>query len=312
MSGAYQDVFTAVIRRFIRLVGEPAALRIARRVPGLVVAEDGQVLSFDESDPTGTLNLLIDSFEVVFGDIALTLSKQAAEPIAARVEPTLAELFGTSPPPVARLVLVDDHALFRSGIASVFDGQRDLQLVGQAGSVKDAIDLVTSLKPDLALLDFNLPDGTGLDALRGFRAAGSEVKTLFLTVYEDDEHLFSALRAGAVGYLPKNVRASDLLSRVRAVLAGEIGLLPAVAVRILKEFTGAPVAAGSESALPALTSRETEVVSALAHGATNREIARRFVISENTVKNHIRNVLTKLQLRNRREIVNYARRRGLS
>ncbi len=309
----YLDVFSAVIRRFIRLVGEPAALRIARRVPGLAVADDGRVTAFNELDPTGTLNLLIDSYEVVFGDIALTLSRQAAAPLVAKPELGLSETFGATPPPVARLVLIDDHALFRSGLASVFDGQPDLALVGQAGTVKDGVELVRATRPDLVLVDFNLPDGSGVDALRAFRADVPDVKAVFLTVYEDDEHLFAALRAGAVGYLPKNVRASDLLLRLRGVLRGEVGLLPAVAGRILKEFAHAPaIATGGDSAPPALTSREIEVVSALAQGATNREIARRFVISENTVKNHIRNVLAKLQLRNRREIVNYARRHGLS
>ncbi len=310
----YLDVFSAVIRRFIRLVGEPAALRIARRVPGLVVADDGRVTAFNELDPTGTLNLLIDSYEVVFGDIAFTLSRQAAEPLAARPELGLSETFGTAPPPpVARLVLIDDHALFRSGLASVFEGQPDLVLVGQAGTVSDGVELVRATRPDLVLVDFNLPDGSGVDALRAFRADVPDVKAVFLTVYEDDEHLFAALRAGAVGYLPKNVRASDLLLRLRGVLRGEVGLLPAVAGRILKEFAHAPgITTGGDAPTPALTSREIEVVSALAQGATNREIARRFVISENTVKNHIRNVLAKLQLRNRREIVNYARRHGLS
>lgn len=309
----YLDVFSAVIRRFIRLVGEPAALRIARRVPGLVVADDGRVTAFNELDPTGTLNLLIDSYEVVFGDIALTLSRQAAAPLVAGPELGLAESFGATPPPVARLVLIDDHALFRSGLASVFEGQPDLVLVGQAGTVKDGVELVRATRPDLVLVDFNLPDGSGVDALRAFRSDVPDAKAVFLTVYEDDEHLFAALRAGAVGYLPKNVRASDLLLRLRGVLRGEVGLLPAVAGRILKEFAHAPASAsGGDVAPPALTGREVEVVSALAQGATNREIARRFVISENTVKNHIRNVLAKLQLRNRREIVNYARRHGLS
>lgn len=305
----YLDVFTAVIRRFIRLVGEPAALRVARKVPGLVVADDGTATAYNTADPTGTLNLLIDSYEVVFGDIALTLSRQAA----AATDVGVAESLADDAPLMARLILVDDHALFRSGLASVFANQPDLQVLGQAGSVNEAITLAREVKPDLILMDFTLPDGTGLDALRIILTEQPEVKIVFLTVHDDNERLFAAIRAGAKGFLPKNVRAADLLQRVRGVLRGEVGLLPAVAARILKEFAMAPAANASAAVdQPTLTSREVEIVTALAQGATNREIARHFVISENTVKNHVRNVLSKLQLRNRREIVNYARRHGLT
>lgn len=304
----YREIFTAVIRRFIRLVGEPAALRVARKVPGLIVADDGAVLGYAEADPTGTLNSLIDSYEVVFGDIAVTLSRQAA----ASTDPALAELLGGAPPKVARLLLVDDHVLFRGGLASVFAHQPDLQVVGQAGSVQEGVSQARELKPDLILLDFTLPDGTGLEALRAILLDQPEVRVVFLTVHDDDERLFAALRAGAVGFLPKNVRAAELLQRVRGVLNGEVGLLPAVAARILREFAQTPSPAAVAADQPALTSREVEIVSALAQGATNREIAQKFVISENTVKNHVRNVLSKLQLRNRREIVNYARRHGLT
>lgn len=306
----YAEIFAAIIRRFIRLVGEPAALHVARKVPGLVVADDGQVLDYDQTDPTGTLNHLIDSYEVVFGDIALTLSRRATGPLTAQLP--LADNLGEPPPSVARLLLVDDHALFRSGLASVFANQPDLRLAGQAASVREALAMAREVCPDLILLDFSLPDGTGLDLLRALLPEQPAVRVIIITVHEDDERLFAALRAGAMGFLPKNVRAADLLDRVRGVLRGEVGLLPAVAARILREFAQAPAAlSGGASEMPALTSREVEIVSALAQGATNREIAHRFVISENTVKNHVRNVLAKLQLRNRREIVNYARRHGL-
>ncbi len=276
---SYREVLAAVIRRFIRLVGEPAALRVARKVPGLLIADDGSILGYNEADPTGTLNLLIDGYEVVFGDIAVTLSKQAA----ATTGPELVEHIGPPPPLTARLLLVDDHVLFRNGLASVFNYQPDFKVVGQAGSVREGLALARELKPDLILMDFTLPDGTGLDALR----------------------------AGALGFLPKNVRAADLLQRVRGVLRGEVGLLPAVAARILKEFASTPASTATADQ-PTLTTREIEIVAELAQGSSNREIANKFVISENTVKNHVRNVLSKLQLRNRREIINYARRHGIT
>ena len=305
---SYREVLAAVIRRFIRLVGEPAALRVARKVPGLVIADDGSILDYNEADPTGTLNLLIDGYEVVFGDIAVTLAKQAA----ATTDPELVDYIGPPPPLTARLLLVDDHVLFRNGLASVFNYQPDFKVVGQAGSVREGLALARELKPDLILMDFTLPDGTGLDALRAILVDQPAVKIVFLTVHDDDERLFAVLRAGALGFLPKNVRAADLLQRVRGVLRGEVGLLPVVAARILKEFASTPASTSASADQPTLTTREIEIVAELAQGSSNREIAHKFVISENTVKNHVRNVLSKLQLRNRREIINYARRHGLT
>ena len=134
---SYREVLAAVIRRFIRLVGEPAALRVARKVPGLVIADDGSILDYNEADPTGTLNLLIDGYEVVFGDIAVTLAKQAA----ATTDPELVDYIGPPPPLTARLLLVDDHVLFRNGLASVFNYQPDFKVVGQAGSVREGLAL---------------------------------------------------------------------------------------------------------------------------------------------------------------------------
>jgi two-component system NarL family response regulator len=214
---------------------------------------------------------------------------------------------------VTRLLLVDDHVLFREGLISLIAPQPDFHVIGQAGSVQEAVTLARQLRPDIILMDFILPDGTGLDATLAILAEMPGTRIVFLTVHEDDETLFAAIRAGAVGYLFKNTRSADLLKRLRAVTRGEAGISPAVALRILDEFskTTSPPAGGDEPAGTELTPREIEIIRELAQGASNREIARHLVISENTVKNHVRNVLAKLHLRNRREVVEYAQRHRL-
>ncbi len=217
-----------------------------------------------------------------------------------------------TPAKVVRLLLVDDHALFRSGLFSVLAPEPDFNVVGQAESVQEALALADRLRPDMVLMDFRLPDGTGVEATRAILAKEPATQIVFLTVNEDDDGLFAAVRAGAQGYLLKSVRAAVLLEQLRNVARGEPAIAPAMALRILKEFASAPAASapGATEAVD-LTAREVEVVRELANGATNREIANRFVISENTVKNHVRNVLAKLHLRNRREVAAFARAHGL-
>jgi len=169
------------------------------------------------------------------------------------------------------------------------------------------------LKPALMLMDISLPDGDGLGATQAILAAQPNTKIVFLTVHDDDERLFAAIRVGAMGYLLKNVRATELLQCLRSVARGEAGISPAIARRILEEFSHTPPPRPVQSAQATeLTAREREIVRELARGASNREIARKFVISENTVKNHVRNVLSKLRLRSRRDIADYAREHGLT
>jgi DNA-binding NarL/FixJ family response regulator len=196
---------------------------------------------------------------------------------------------------------------------SLIAPQPDFQVIGQAGSVQEAVEAARQLRPDIILMDFILPDGTGLEATLAILAEQPEAKIVFLTVHEDDETLFAGIRAGAVGFLFKNTRSAELLRRLRAVARGEAGISPGIALRILDEFskTTAPTASGGEPASTELTPREIEIIRELAKGASNRDIARHLVISENTVKNHVRNVLAKLHLRNRREVAEYARRHRL-
>lgn len=207
-----------------------------------------------------------------------------------------------------RILIVDDHVLIREGLVSVLSGQPDINVIGQAGSVQEAVEINSALTPDIILMDFGLPDGSGLDATRAVLASRPDTKIIFLTVHEDDEHLFEAIRAGAKGYLLKNVSAMKLLAFVRGVNQGEAALTPSMTTRLLDEFARLGDGPRRPAAkTDALTQREHEVLAQLEQGATNREIAERLFISEFTVKNHIRNILSKLNLHSRRQATQYLR-----
>jgi DNA-binding NarL/FixJ family response regulator len=311
----YRAILTSIVKRFVRLVGAPAALNVARKIPNLVVDEEGNVQAYDTGDPLGTITALVEGYGFVFGEVALALSRQAAQPIVATTDENLLKETGlvTSTMPTIEILLVDDHVLFREGLVSLLTPQPDIKVVGQASSVREAITLARTLKPNLILMDISLPDGTGLEATQAILADRPDTKILILSVHEDDDRLFGAIRAGALGFLSKDARAAELLNGLRNVARGEAGLSPAIARRILEEFSRTwtpPQAAPAETT--ELTTRELEIVHELARGATNREIAEKFVISENTVKNHVHNVMSKLRLRSRRDIAHYARERGLS
>jgi two-component system NarL family response regulator len=211
-----------------------------------------------------------------------------------------------------RILIVDDHPLFREGLVSLLNSQADFSVVGQAGSVAEAIALAHELGPDLILMDFGLPDGTGLDAIEAILADLPKTSIVFLTVHDEDDRLFAAIRGGAKGYLLKNVPASKLLAYLRAVEDGEAALSGAMTSRVLSEFARLSTAHETDrSVVSELTWREMEVLRQVATGATNREIAKRLVITENTVRNHVSKILEKLDLRNRREAADFARRHRL-
>ena len=308
----YGEILTSIVQRFVQLVGAPAALNAARRIPDLQVDAEGRVLDYDRNDPLNTLHLLIEQYRSVFGDVAVTLSQQAAKPIAKQqTESILQEAGFASQMGPTRILVVDDHVLFREGIVSLLTPQSDLQVVGQAGSMAEAIVQAHELRPDLVLMDIGLPDGSGVDATKAILAERPSTKIVFLTIYEDDEKLFAAIRVGAMGYFFKNVRSNDLLKGLRSVARGEASIPPNIARRILEEFSRLPAAQPADSQSVELSAREIEIVRELARGSSNRDIAKRLVISENTVKNHVRNVLSKLHLRSRYEVVEYARAHGL-
>jgi DNA-binding NarL/FixJ family response regulator len=208
-----------------------------------------------------------------------------------------------------RILLVDDQPLFRQGVASLLGAQPDLAVVGAVGSVQEAVHAARDLQPDLVLMDYSLPDGTGLDATRAILADRPVTPIVFLTVFDDDEGLFAAIRQGARGYVLKDVSVTELLAFVRASARGEPALAPALNTRVLGELARSAPCNGTgsrEDGQAALTDRELEVLRELSTGASNQEIARKLVISLSTVKNHLHNILTKLHLRNRREAMQYA------
>ncbi len=211
-----------------------------------------------------------------------------------------------------KILLVDDHVLFREGLAGLLNAQPDFDVVGQASSVRQAITMVRDLQPDLVLMDFGLPDGTGLDATQVILAEWTETDIVFLTVHEEDDRLFAAIRSGAKGYLLKNVPIAKLLAFLRGIEYGEAAITGEMTSRILDEFARIKPSHESDQVEPGeLTLRELEVLQEVATGATNREIANRLTIAENTVKNHVRNILAKLELKNRREVASFAFGHGL-
>ena len=207
----YHKILTAIVKRFVGLGGAPAALSVARRVPRLAVDDEGNVTDFDLDDPLGTLTLLIDQYGAVFGETARTLAQQAAQPVARSADnghQPEAELLSAALNGPIRMLLVDDHVLFRDGLVSLLDSQLDMKVVGQAGTVREGLTLARTLRPDVVVMDLGLPDASGVDAIRAMVADQPAAKVLVLTVHEDDERLFGAIRAGALGYVFKNVRAS--------------------------------------------------------------------------------------------------------
>lgn len=208
-----------------------------------------------------------------------------------------------------RILLVDDHVLFREGLVSLLQPQPDFEVVGEAGSVEEAVAAARRLRPELILMDFTLPDGTGLEATRAILAEDPAARVVFLTVHETDEVLFASVRSGARGYLLKNISSSSLLELLRGLSRGEAAISLKMAGRILEEFSREGRAkTRAEETFQRLTSRELEILQEIARGATNREIAHRFYLSENTVKNHVHNILEKLKLPNRHQAAKLALR----
>lgn len=211
-----------------------------------------------------------------------------------------------------RVMIVDDHVMLREGLISLFEPQPDFEVVGEAGSVEEAIQVVRSTHPDLILMDYGIPGGSGIDATRAILAEHPETSIVFLTVHEGDDELFGAIRSGAKGYLLKNIPVSKMLAALRGMLRGEAPLSRAMTGRLLAAITTAATSSSQHGMrTTTLTEREIQVLQQMATGATNQEIADRLFVSVNTVKNHVHNILEKLDLHDRRTAVRYAREHDL-
>jgi DNA-binding NarL/FixJ family response regulator len=211
-----------------------------------------------------------------------------------------------------RIVIVDDHVMLRDGIVSILQTEPDFQVVGEAGSVAGAMATVGDVMPDLVLMDYSLPDGNGLEAIEAIHTISSEIAVVLLTMYREDELLFAAVRSGARGYLLKNISAKDMLKALRDLSQGDLAMLPAERNRIVSEFARtAPRQIDNQAKTPQLTDRELEVLRLIVRGATNRQIALELHISPNTVKNHVHNILEKLEVGSRHQAAEVAVKRRL-
>jgi DNA-binding NarL/FixJ family response regulator len=209
-----------------------------------------------------------------------------------------------------RVLIADDHALFRDGLRSLLEA-RQIDVVGEAANGQAAIELSRDLKPDIVLMDLTMPVMDGLAATRMISAEMPSVKVVVLTASEEDADLFEAIKSGAQGFLPKDLEANKFFEHLSGVTRGEPALTPALARKVLNELAH-PAASRQERAPDALTDREREVLELLVQGITsNRELAERLIVSENTVKYHLRNILDKLHLQNRAQVIAYALRHGL-
>jgi two-component system response regulator DevR len=196
-----------------------------------------------------------------------------------------------------RIYLLDDHEIVRRGLRDLFEAEEDFVIVGESGSAVEAASRIPALRPDVAVLDGRLPDGSGVDVCRSIRSVDPAIQALILTSYDDDEALFAAIMAGAAGYVLKQIGSTDLVDAVRRVAAGQSLLDPAVTHRVLERLRAGPDTEPDE--LSALTTQERKILELIAEGLTNRQIAERIFLAEKTVKNYVSSILMKLGLERR-------------
>jgi DNA-binding NarL/FixJ family response regulator len=215
-----------------------------------------------------------------------------------------------------RVLLADDQPLLRHGFAMILNAQADIEVIGEAADGAEAVRLTRLLRPDVVLMDVQMPGTDGIEATRKITLVSPLTRVIILTTFDLDEYAFDGLRAGASGFLLKNARPDELLSGIRSVATGDAVLAPSTTRRVLDAFAGDFVSrSATEAAEPdtlgALTARELDVFIEMAAGSTNREIARRLHLSETTVKTHVTRILAKLDLRDRTQAVIYAYERGI-
>ncbi|MCW5853311.1 MAG: response regulator transcription factor [Anaerolineae bacterium] len=212
--------------------------------------------------------------------------------------------------PALRILLADDHPLFRHGLAALLKQTPDFEVVGEATTGEEVVALANSLQPDLVLMDIRMPGVNGIEATRRILAARPTTRVLVVTMFEDDASVFTAMRAGARGYILKDADKDEMLRAIRAVGSGEAIFSPAIATRMI-EFFAAPRPAAASDAFPDLTEREREILNLMAQGMNNVEIAQRLVLSHPTVRNYVSSIFSKLQVADRAQAIVRAREAGL-
>jgi len=207
-----------------------------------------------------------------------------------------------APDPI-RVYLLDDHEIVRRGIKELLESEGDIVVVGESGLAQEAARRIPAIRPDVAILDGRLPDGSGIDVCREIRSRDSSIAALILTSYDDDEALFSAIMAGAAGYILKQVHGTDFVETVRRVAAGQSMLDPAVTAQVLERLRSGPKV---DPSLQQLTQQEQKILELIAEGMTNRQIAATMFLAEKTVKNYVSSLLSKLSLESRTQAAIFA------
>ena len=210
-----------------------------------------------------------------------------------------------------RLFLVDDHLVVRSGLRMLLANEMDMEIVGEAGSGSEAIANAGTARPHVILMDIGLPDMTGIEAARTIKALHPEITIVALTIHEDEEYFFKMLEAGASGYVPKRAAPEELVTAIRTAAMGGVYLYPSLAKLLVKDYLATEQGQVTRSRLGELTAREQEVLTHLAEGRKNEEIAAALVISPKTVERHRDNIMHKLNLHSRSDLVRYAIRKGI-
>lgn len=211
-------------------------------------------------------------------------------------------------PDTIRVFLCDDHLLFRQGVKNLLELENDIQIVGQAGNGQEALNLLKKAAPDVILMDIGMPEMDGVTATSKIKKISPHTNIIILTVYEDERHIFEAIKAGAMGYLLKDSSIEEVVNAIRKVYKGEALIQPNIASKVLKEFAllDKRKLKGGDKFYGGLTAREKEILRLIALGGTNKEIAQKLAITEKTVKNHISNIFATLQVNNRTQAAIYA------
>lgn len=212
-------------------------------------------------------------------------------------------------PEQIKVIIADDHTIFRSGLNMLLSSEPDINVIGEAEDGQSAIQLAKELNPDVILMDIGMPELNGIEATERIKLETPDINILVLTMHRSDEYFFKMLEAGASGYILKGAETSELINAVRSVAKGEVFLYPSMAGRLVKEYLSQSAASKISSAK--LTKREREILQLIAEGFTNKEIAKKLVLSPSTVHSHRTNLLHKLNLNSRHELVQYAREHGL-